>query len=466
MGYKIYLYNTLTRKKEEFKPINPNNVRMYVCGPTLYDDIHIGNARPLIVFDIVYRLLKTRYKVNYVRNVTDIDDKIIARATLDFPTISIGEATKLLVKQTEQRFNDICDCLGCEKPNLQPAVSENLPAIYKIIENLVSNKYAYVAKNHILFDINSYKNYGQFSKRKPDELLAGARVEVADYKKNEGDFVLWKPAKAGEPSWPSPCGIEQEGRPGWHIECSAMSMEHLCVPYGGGICKTSEYNIFDIHGGGIDLMFPHHENEIAQSCCSLQINNMANYWLYNGYVEVEGNKMSKSEGNFIKVKDIVLDKYHGSILRLAMLQTHYRKNFNWTSELYNRAKNEYMKWLAITMQVPSDIKADITPVLEALADDLNSAQAITIMREYYKNKQHAELYCAMKFLGFEILKEVANEFIKEISDKREQAIANKDWDQADHLRKEIEKRGYIVQDLKDTDGGRYSKIIKTPDYKV
>lgn len=461
MGYKIYLYNTLTRKKEEFKPIDPNNVRMYVCGPTLYDDIHIGNARPLIVFDVVYRLLKRRYKVNYVRNITDIDDKIIARAKVDFPNMDIDQSTNLLVEQTKKAFNIICDYLGCKEPSWQPAVSENLPAIHNIIENLVSNKYAYIAQNHILFDINSYKNYGELSKRNMEELLAGARIEVADYKKNEGDFVLWKPAKIGEPSWSSPCGIEKKGRPGWHIECSAMAMQHLCVPYGGGTYKTSQYNIFDIHGGGIDLMFPHHENEIAQSCCSLQINNMANYWLHNGYVEVEGNKMSKSEGNFIKAKDIILDKYHGSILRLAMLQTHYRKNFNWTSELYNRAKNEYMKWLDIVMELPADIEADISAVLEALADDLNSAQAITIMREYYKTKQFNKLYCAMRFLGFEISKNIISQDIKELADKREHAIANKDWKQADYLRKEVENRGYLLQDLKDKDGHRYYKIFKS-----
>ena len=227
MSYKIYLYNSLTRAKEEFVPIDPDNVRLYVCGPTLYDDIHIGNARPILVFDIVYKLLSKFYKVNYVRNVTDIDDKIIARAKLDFPHLDIKLATQRVVEETANSFKAICALLGCAKPDIEPAVSEHLPAIHNIIESLVAHKYAYIVDDHILFDISTYGDYGQLSKRDPSELLAGARVEIASYKRNLGDFVLWKPAKAGEPSWPSPCGITIEGRPGWHIECSAMSMVHL-----------------------------------------------------------------------------------------------------------------------------------------------------------------------------------------------------------------------------------------------
>lgn len=442
----MYLYNSLTRTKEKFNPIDNTNIRMYVCGPTLYDDIHIGNARPLIIFDVLYKILQIKYgknSVTYIRNITDIDDKIITRANNEYPNLPIENATKELLNINKINFKNVCELLNCNNLSNEPMVSENLAAIYEIITKLVKNNYAYIAEDHILFDISKYVDYGKLSKRNPEELLAGARIEVAKYKKNPGDFVLWKPAKANEPSWESPCGIAKKGRPGWHIECSAMANRYLG-------------NNFDIHGGGIDLMFPHHENEIAQSCCAFEVANMANYWLHNGYVEVEGKKMSKSEGNFIKVKDIVTNHFGGNSLRLAMLQTHYRKNFNWTKDLYENAKIEYKNWRVMT----DNIKAleDIPEIFEALTDDLNTPQAITIMREYYKDKKYAKLAQAMKWLlGNLEVKVTFN--IEKLLEIRQKFIVEKNWRAADKIRDELAQKGYSIQDIIEN-GERTTKITQ------
>ncbi|HEX3858803.1 MAG TPA: cysteine--tRNA ligase, partial [Pseudolabrys sp.] len=297
----LKLYDTLTREKREFRPIDPARVRMYVCGPTVYDFAHIGNARPLIVFDVLFRLLRHSYgadHVVYVRNVTDVDDKINARAA------ERGVSIRDLTDETYKNFKADVDALGCLPPTVEPRATDHIAEMKTLIEKLVKSGHAYVAEEHVLFDVPSMPDYGKLSNRTFDEMIAGARVEVAPYKRDAQDFVLWKPSKPGEPAWPSPCAIKTPGRPGWHIECSAMSWKHLG-------------ETFDIHGGGIDLVFPHHENEIAQSRCAFDIGVMANYWMHNGFLQVEGEKMSKSVGNFVTIHELLKD-WPGEVVRLTM----------------------------------------------------------------------------------------------------------------------------------------------------
>ena len=304
----LKLYNTLTRQKAEFTPIDPNNVRMYVCGPTVYDFAHIGNARPVIVFDVLFRLLRHIYgpdHVTYVRNITDVDDKINARAARDFPDLPLNEAIRKVTTATEKQFHDDIAALGVLPPTFEPRATEYIRRddgrddMVSLIEALVKRGNAYVAADHVLFDVASMPDYGKLSNRSLDEMEAGARVEVAPYKKGPMDFVLWKPSKPGEPAWPSPCGIATPGRPGWHIECSAMA---------GALLG----DVFDIHGGGIDLTFPHHENEIAQSRCAHGTPVMANVWMHNGFLQVEGEKMSKSLGNFVTLNELLTGHKFGN----------------------------------------------------------------------------------------------------------------------------------------------------------
>ena len=310
---ELALYDTLTRKKRPFTPIDPARVRMYVCGPTVYDFAHIGNARPVIVFDVLFRLLRHIYgadHVTYVRNVTDVDDKINARAA------ERGISIQELTKTTYENFSADVQALGCLPPTVEPRATEHIEAMKEIIERLVKAGCAYVAEDHVLFHVAAMKDYGKLSNRSLDEMIAGARVEVAPYKKDPMDFVLWKPSKPGEPAWPSPAGIKTPGRPGWHIECSAMAWKHLG-------------ETFDIHGGGIDLVFPHHENEIAQSRCAFHTPVMANYWMHNGFLQVEGEKMAKSAGNFVTIHELLKD-WPGEVVRFNMLRTHYRQPIDWT----------------------------------------------------------------------------------------------------------------------------------------
>src|SRR5882672_10145715 len=309
----LTLYNTLTRRKEPFRPIDPANVRMYACGPTVYDYVHIGNGRMAVVFDLLFRVLRHVYgpdHVTYARNITDVDDKINARAAAS--GVAIGELTET----TAGQYQEDVAALGCLPPTVEPRATQHLDAMKSLIETLVAKGHAYVAESHVLFHVPSMPDYGKLSNRSLDEMEAGARVDVAPYKRNAMDFVLWKPSKPGEPSWPSPSGINMPGRPGWHIECSAMSWKHLG-------------ETFDIHGGGIDLVFPHHENEIAQSRCAFDTGVMANYWMHNGFLQVEGEKMSKSLGNFFTIREL-LANWHGQILRFNMLRTHYRQPIDWT----------------------------------------------------------------------------------------------------------------------------------------
>ncbi len=317
---KLRLYNTLTRTKEDFVPLDANNVRLYVCGPTVYDFAHIGNARPAIVFDVLFRLLRHLYgpeRVTYVRNITDVDDKINARATRDFPGLPLNEAIRRVTETTAAQYQKDVTALGCLEPTVQPRATENIPQMQAMIGKLIASRHAYEAAGigEVLFDVGSMPDYGALSGRDLDHNLAGARVEVDAHKKNPADFVLWKRSSAAEPGWDSPWG---RGRPGWHIECSAMSQRYLG-------------QVFDIHGGGLDLIFPHHENELAQSRCAHGTSAMAKVWMHNGFLQVEGQKMSKSLGNFFTIREL-LDtdkfggrKWPGEVLRLAMLMTHYRE---------------------------------------------------------------------------------------------------------------------------------------------
>ena len=319
----LMLYDTFTNSKKKFEPIDPNNVRMYVCGPTVYDYAHVGNARPVIVFDILFRLLQKIYgseNVTYVRNITDVDDKIIHAAN------DQNEDIGILTEKTINYFHDDAKYIGALKPTFEPRATEHIPEMIELIEKLISKEFAYIADGNVLFSSNKFKEYGKLSGKNLDEMFAGSRVGVESYKKEESDFVLWKPSKEDEPSWKSPWG---DGRPGWHIECSAMSEKLLGEN-------------FDIHGGGQDLIFPHHENEIAQSECANN-NKFANYWVHNGFVTVEGNKMSKSDGNFVTVNELK-DSFQGEVIRLTMISTHYRQPLNWTKDNLNESKKTLDKW--------------------------------------------------------------------------------------------------------------------------
>jgi len=354
----IKLHNTKTRKREVFTPIDPENVRMYVCGPTVYDRAHLGNARPVIVFDVLYRLLRKEFgedHVTYVRNFTDVDDKINARAAESGR--SIGEITA----ETTQWFLDDMAAVGALEPDHMPRATAYIPQMVTMIEGLIASGHAYAAEGHVLFAVESYKEYGALSGRSIDDMIAGARVEVAPYKRNPMDFVLWKPSDADTPGWEGPVVDGKSigrGRPGWHIECSAMAYELLG-------------DHFDIHGGGNDLMFPHHENEIAQSCCAHPGAGFANYWLHNEMLQVEGKKMSKSLGNFFTVRDLLDHGVPGEVIRYVMLSTHYRKPMDWTEKKADEAKRKLKSWYDLVKGFEASKASKI--IIDNLAEDLNTA---------------------------------------------------------------------------------------------
>jgi cysteinyl-tRNA synthetase len=396
----LTLYNTLTRRKEPFKPIDEKNVRMYVCGPTVYDFAHIGNARPIIVFDVLFRLLRHIYgerHVTYARNITDVDDKINARAVERYPDMPPVEAIRRLTEETTAQFHKDIAALGVLRPTVEPRATEyirrddNRLDMVRLIDQLVRNGHAYVAEDHVLFDVSSMPDYGRLARRSLDEMEAGARVDVAPYKRGPMDFVLWKPSKPGEPSWPSPAGIATPGRPGWHIECSAMA---------GAILG----DVFDIHGGGIDLVFPHHENEVAQSRCAHGTPVMANYWMHNGFLQVEGEKMSKSLGNFITIRELLETdgfggtEWAGEVLRWAMLMTHYREPINWSVDRLIEARSDLSRWSHAVYQSsaqPYPVEFDHANVdgafLEALYDDLNFAAARARLHQISKLAEAGDL---------------------------------------------------------------------------
>ena len=457
---ELTLYDTLARTKRPFAPIDPARVRMYVCGPTVYDFAHIGNARPVIVFDVLFRLLRHLYgadHVTYVRNITDVDDKINARAAQEYPGLPLNEAIRTVTQKTERQFHEDVAALGCLPPTLEPRATEHIEGMKTLIERLVAAGSAYVAEEHVLFNVPAMKDYGQLSKRSLDEMIAGSRVEVAPYKRDPMDFVLWKPSKPGEPAWPSPAGIATPGRPGWHIECSAMAWQHLG-------------ETFDIHGGGIDLVFPHHENEIAQSRCSFNTPVMANYWMHNGFLQVEGEKMAKSAGNFFTIREL-LANWHGQILRLNMLRTHYRQPIDWTESGLEQSWATLEDWWSFASPVYPP--APSQTVLAALSDDLNSPKAIAelhVIRNRISTAgegPHAvELAQNLAFLGFDRASFLAWEekktaealktssgldetAIKKLIDARNAARKAKNFKEADRIRDELKAKGVELEDKKD-----------------
>jgi len=445
---ELKLYDTLTREKRAFAPLDPANVRMYVCGPTVYDYAHIGNARPVIVFDVLYRLLRHLYgpeHVKYVRNITDVDDKINARAA------ERGISIRELTEETYANFKSDVQALGCMPPTVEPRATEHIEEMKTLIERLVREGHAYVAEGHVLFNVPSMPDYGQLSKRPLDEMIAGARVEVAPYKKDAQDFVLWKPSKPGDPAWPSPCSIDVPGRPGWHIECSAMSWKHLG-------------ETFDIHGGGIDLVFPHHENEIAQSRCAFHAPVMANYWMHNGFLQVEGEKMSKSLGNFVTIHELLKD-WPGEVVRFAMLQTHYRQPINWTVAGLRDAQKVLDHWYVLTAECePGYVCSD---AVDALLDDLNTPKAFAALHELRAESAKgakpaaACLKASGQLIG--LLQHRAEEWssfrpasmeideaaVARLIEARAAARKAKDFKESDRIRDELTSMGVVLKDSKE-----------------
>jgi cysteinyl-tRNA synthetase len=453
----IRLYNTLTRSKEDFVPIDPANVRMYACGPTVYDDAHIGNARPIIVFDLLFRLLRHEYgadHVTYARNITDLDDKINLRAH------ERGITIRELTEGTAARFHAAIRALGVLMPEdvnrpgevprfHEPRATDHIEEMKLLCEKLVAAGHAYVAEDHVLFSVPSMADYGALSRRPLDDMIAGARVDVAPYKRSEMDFVLWKPSReAHEPGWPSPCGLTQPGRPGWHIECSAMAWKNLG-------------EVFDIHGGGIDLVFPHHENEVAQTRCAFGHGVMANVWMHNGFLQVEGEKMSKSLGNFVTIQEL-LDGWQGKawpgeVLRLTMLKTHYRQPIDWTVRAMEESWKTLEGWYRSTEGVPG---ADVPAVfLEALGDDLNTAKAIAELHGLEKRGDFAGLKASLRLMGFnearavELVLAVETDIdpsrVEALIAARLAARKAKDFAESDRIRDELAAMGVQLKDGKD-----------------
>ena len=431
---ELKLYNSLSKQKELFEPIESDHVRMYVCGPTVYDYAHIGNARPIIVFDVLYRLLRRVYgeaNVKYVRNITDVDDKINARAKQE--GVPISDVTA----RTTRQFHEDISALGVLEPDVEPTCTSHIPQMVEMIKVLIAKGHAYEADGHVLFHTPSMKDYGELSRRSLDEMIAGARVEVASYKKDATDFVLWKPSDDETPGWESPWG---RGRPGWHIECSAMAKEHLG-------------EVFDIHGGGIDLQFPHHENEIAQSRCAHGTDVMANVWMHNGFLQVEGKKMSKSDGNFITINEL-LQKWPGEVLRFNMLRTHYRQPIDWTEKSVQESWDVLAGWYAGANPVASapGFSGD---VLEALLDDLNTPRAIAALHQMPVGERAANL-AALGFAGRLTdprSTDVDEDKVKTAINARLAAFKEKDFATADRIRDELLAQGIQLRDSKDSETG-------------
>jgi cysteinyl-tRNA synthetase len=471
----LRLYDTLTKEKRAFAPIDPGNVRMYACGPTVYDFAHIGNGRAAIVFDVLFRVLRHRYgaaHVTYVRNVTDVDDKINERAARDYPGIPLNEAIRKVTEETYRQYQDDVTALGCLPPTVQPRATEHIPEMRAIIEKLVAGGFAYVAEDHVLFSPQAMNaansvlpRYGALSKRSLDEMIAGARVDVAPYKRDNTDFVLWKPSKQGEPSWPSPAGIRAEGRPGWHVECSAMADKLLWENMKSKLSSEglNHPHQFDIHGGGVDLVFPHHENELAQSCCAFHTSRMANVWMHNGFLQIESEKMSKSLGNFTTIRELLAD-WPGEVLRLNMLKTHYRSPLDWTLKGAEESAKTLDDWYAVAADAEAGQPA--AAVIEALSDDLNTAQMIAALhglRNAASSSEQGrkEFAGSLKLLGF--LSESAAEWearkrqasgidaarVNSLIADRTAARARKDFKESDRIRDELAAMGVAIKDSKE-----------------
>ena len=475
----IKLYNTLTKSKQEFVPLDTSNVRMYVCGPTVYDYAHIGNARPAIVFDVLFRLLRHVYgdkHVTYLRNITDVDDKINARAARDFPDLPLNQAIQALTKTTEAQYQaDMID-LGCLTPSREPRATDHIAEMIEMIEGLIKNGYAYEAEGHVLFSVKSFKHgdtilYGKLARRTLDDMIAGARVEVAPYKRDPMDFVLWKPSDKDLPGWQSPWS---KGRPGWHIECSAMSKKYLG-------------ETFDIHGGGIDLSFPHHENELAQSCCANNTEQMAQVWMHNGFLQINGEKMSKSEGNFYTVDELLHTekfggkKWPGDVLRVAMLMKSYREPIDFSLSKLEEATKILSRWkksmtdlgLSFTQENREEY-AELGPcskMVAALSNDMNMAGVLAELHRHSKgNKLHnaGRLFGSLKLLG--VVTFDSMQHWQQATDKlrvsnansapieaaitlRLQALAAKQWAEADRIRDDLSSQGIALTDSKDSTTG-------------
>lgn len=471
---QIQLYNTLTRTKEKFAPIDADNVRMYVCGPTVYDYAHIGNARPVIVFDVLYRLLRHVYgteHVVYVRNITDVDDKINARAVKEHPKMELNAAIREVTERTASQYRKDMLSLGNLDPTIEPRATDNIAEMIVMIETLIEKDHAYIAGGEVLFDVNSMADYGKLSNRNLDEMLAGARVEVEAHKKSPGDFVLWKLSDENQPGWKSPWG---RGRPGWHIECSAMSQRYIGKH-------------FDIHGGGIDLVFPHHENELAQSRCAHGTSHMANVWMHNGFLQIEGEKMSKSLGNFYTVADLLETKkfgaraWPGDVLRLAMLMTNHREPIDFTKKRLEEADKNLNRWKSAMLKLGLQFREEnrkeyqalgpCSKLLAHLANDLNMSGVVAeLHRHAGGDKEHnaRRLFGSMQLLGMvtfdgmQAFEEAQNAGPShDNSDQIEVKIAarlahlnSKEWGEADAIRDELTAMGIKLKDGKDEVGNR------------
>ena len=443
MNKDIFLTNNLNNKKEKFIPLNEKKIGMYVCGPTVYDNPHIGNARPLVVFDILFKVLKCKYgknSVTYVRNITDVDDKIIKSSQEN--NISISDLTQKIIKS----FNEDCDYLNCEDPSEQPKATDHIDLMINMISELIEKNFAYENKNHVYFEVGKFKDYGKLSNKKLDDLIAGSRIQVSENKKNPEDFVLWKPSEENEPFWNSPWG---NGRPGWHLECSAMSKKFLG-------------DIFDIHGGGIDLLFPHHENEIAQSRCANNTEVFANYWIHNAFITLSNEKMSKSQGNILKIKDFQ-NKVNGQVLRLALLSAHYKQPLDWNEKLLENCKNTIDKWYSIYSTLETQFKIP-DDMLLPLYDDLNTPGYIANLHKLYDkaikgNDNDQKIFISAcnfvgllnqskeEWLNFKKEKSLISEkdIVKNI-DLRNKARENKDYKEADRIRDELLDKGVLIED--------------------
>ncbi len=448
----LTLYDTLSGKKRPFEPLKPDTVTMYVCGPTVYNLAHIGNARPVVVFDTLFRLLQTHYdSVTYARNITDVDDKIIAAA------LEGERSIESVTDEFTAKYREDMAQLNALPPTLEPHATHNIGPMIALTETLIAKGHAYESQGHVLFAVESMPGYGKLSGRSLEDMLAGARVEVADYKRHPGDFVLWKPAREGEPGWDSPWG---RGRPGWHLECSAMIREHLG-------------ETIDIHGGGRDLIFPHHENEIAQSCCA-HGGDYVRYWMHNAYLDIDGEKMSKSLGNFRTVREL-LQHYRGEVLRFALLSAHYRSPLNFSVDLLAQAETtlgSLYSTLREVADIPLDVEVQLAdePFYQALNDDLNTPQAIAELHALAKQLHKAEagdraglkarILAAGNLLGIlesdpeEWLQagaegELSAEDIEARIEARQAAKADKDYARADEIREELLQQGIVLEDSRE-----------------